>query len=215
MKGWTIGSTAIYNGKPSLSDEASGIYIGVDGISIRRGGNYIRLSGDDGSLTANNATITGTINATGGSIGGCSIKDGKLEVSSAHIYGTIVADAINLNTADISGTLSASYISGGTIDADTINVKNLNAANLSKGFINAARLSDENNRLDYLYAKDLNYTTLRGTTMYCGGTLRLGGVSNSVHMGGAGIRLTDDGTLYTWESIVAGATTETKTAVFG
>ena len=206
--GWTIGSTAIYNGKPSLSDEASGIYIGVDGISIRQGGNYIRLNGADGSLTANNATITGTINATGGSIGGCSISNGILTVPSANISGTIVADAINLSTANISGTLSANYIKGGTIDADNINVTNLNAANL-KGYIDAARLSDDSHFLTRLFVRTLEAEITWAHKINMGTSL-----SGSVaYLDSSGV--TGKGGSASWEDIITNANGTTKTAVFG
>ena len=70
----------------------------------------------DGKLTATSATIEGKITATSGTIGGCSITDGVLKIKEANI----------------SGTLSADKISGGTIDATTINVKNLKDGSTKK-----------------------------------------------------------------------------------
>ena len=53
----------------------------------------------DGLLTAKNAMIWGTIYANAGEIGGCSIKNGKLEIPSAHISGTLNANQINMTGA--------------------------------------------------------------------------------------------------------------------
>lgn len=219
VKGWTIGSTAIYNGKPSLSDEASGIYIGVDGISIRRGGNYIRLSGDDGSLTANNATITGTINATGGSIGGCSIKDGKLEVSSAHIYGTIVADAINLNTASITGKLTAFnidatdlHVKGANIDELVVKNAQIESLDCKKlnGYIPSARISDEDNYLSSLYVRKLETDEQWAHKINIGASLS----GYIAYMDTTGLH--GKGGTATWEQIITMCSGSVQTtAVFG
>lgn len=173
-KGWSIGDTAIYNGKAALNDDSNGIYIGVDGISIRQGNTYIRLNAD-GSLEANSATITGNITAT----------------------------AIDLSNADISGTLSANYINGGTIDADNINVENLNAANLNKGLINAARLSDANNRLSSLYVDSGYFNTIqmyRGTISFT--YAASSSAEGSVSISGAGVGY--DGSVHSWADIIAG-----------
>ena len=66
---WDI-NTAIYNGKTSLSDTShSGIYIGTDGLYLGDGAStetYVKLL-PDGTLTANSATISGTLTAGSGS----------------------------------------------------------------------------------------------------------------------------------------------------
>lgn len=215
--GWQIGSTAIFNGKPALDSDENGIYIGVDGISIRHGGNYIRLDGGTGGLVANNATITGAINATSGSfsgkviatsgnIGGCEIIDGKLTISSAEI-GDISASQIKGGTLDCSqitvSYLSADSISSGTIDADTINVSNLNAANLTKGYIGSGRISDSSHYLDSLYTNIIGLATTQGGITYSA-TITAAGVS--VSSSGAG------STYKAWMDIFAGSTSG---AVFG
>ena len=74
-------------------------------------------------LTAINATLTdanvsGTITATAGTIGGCSISNGKLNISTANISGTITANGINLGNGkfvvgtDGTMTATASNITG-------------------------------------------------------------------------------------------------------
>lgn len=60
--GFTIDSSKLYNGKPSLSDASNGVYIGTNGIA----------------LGANNAfyvTNSGYLNAASGKIGGCLISN--------------------------------------------------------------------------------------------------------------------------------------------
>lgn len=50
-----------------------------------------------GALTATNATITGTITATAGEIGGCSISGGQLQIDNAHI-GSLSVEKITTGT---------------------------------------------------------------------------------------------------------------------
>lgn len=86
----------------------------ITGGSINIGGsNFSVTSG--GLLTAKGANISGTVTATAGTIGGCSIINGKLQVSSADI-GNISANQIT------SGTLSASRISGGELNCSTLTI---------------------------------------------------------------------------------------------
>lgn len=76
--GWTIGSTYIYNGRSALTSNASGVYIGTDGISLGNGTNLIKATAA-GAFTANNATITGNITATSGKIGGFTIDGNAIK----------------------------------------------------------------------------------------------------------------------------------------
>lgn len=76
-EGWTIGSTFIYNGRPSYNSNAAGIYIGVDGISLGNGTHYVKAS-RDGLLSANNVIVAGNVTATSGAIGGFTIANGTL-----------------------------------------------------------------------------------------------------------------------------------------
>ena len=69
--GFTIGESAIYHTIPSFTDTSStGVYLGTDGIKL----------GSDFKVDN-----TGKITANSGEIGGASIVDGKLEVTSANI----------------------------------------------------------------------------------------------------------------------------------
>lgn len=148
-EGWTISSSAIYNGKPSYSSQTTGIYIGTDGISLGASRNYVRLS-KNGYIYANNAEISGTITATAGEIGGCEIENGTLKVENANIV-SIKANKIT------SGTMSANRISGGTIDATDVTIKNLNASNITSGTINGNNIKVTN----------LSASNITGGTLNC------------------------------------------------
>lgn len=84
-----------------------------------------------GQLWATSATITGSITATSGIIGGCSIKNNVLQITNANIN-SIDANKIN------SGTINADRIGSRTITADKIaigdftNYANLNEKTVSK-----------------------------------------------------------------------------------
>ena len=86
-----------------------------------------------GALVATNATITGSITATSGKIGGCSITDGVLKVASGNIT--------SVNASNItSGTLSADRIGANSITVSKITTENLTGTNgwinLNKGTFN-------------------------------------------------------------------------------
>ncbi|MCD7881067.1 MAG: hypothetical protein LUG47_05285 [Clostridiales bacterium] len=55
--GFTIGDTALYNSKSSLTSSTSGVYIGTDGISLGSGSTFKVTSG--GAITASSGTIGG------------------------------------------------------------------------------------------------------------------------------------------------------------
>lgn len=148
-QGWTIISDAIYNGKPSYSNTAEGIYIGVDGISLGSYGSYIRAH-KNGYLYANNVNVSGHITATSGEIGGCTISNGLLQVGNANIT------SLNANKIT-AGTMSADRISGGTIDATNVTIKNLNASNITSGTINGNRINVTN----------LSASNITGGTLNC------------------------------------------------
>ena len=78
-----------------------------------------------GDLYATSANITGTITATGGTIGGCSISNGKLVVPSANISGTITATSLNAATGSITSvtatnlTVTSGKITLGAVTLDS------------------------------------------------------------------------------------------------
>lgn len=169
--GWVIGSTHIYNGKPSFSSTTEGVYIGVDGFSLGDGNKYIR-GNRNGTFSANNVTVSGQITATSGTIGGCTIRDGMLEIDGANIKsGTI-------NSARIPN-LSADKITSGTLDASVVTVKNLNAENITTGTLNVNRipnLSAGKITSGTLDASKVTVTNLDASNINTG-TLTVGGIS--------------------------------------
>lgn len=78
-----------------------------------------------GVLYATGANISGNITATSGTIGGCSISNGKLIVPSANI----------------SGTLNANQIAANAITSDKINVSQLSAISANLGNITGGSIN--------------------------------------------------------------------------
>lgn len=124
QNGWTISSTAIYNGRNAYSSDDKGIYIGTDGISLGDGnGHYVKAWRDSGTLSANNVDITGRITALSGYIGN---NPNGWEIgtdSQGHAY--LRSGRNDLNTASPSGGI---YVGtdgfvlgqGGTADSWTL-----------------------------------------------------------------------------------------------
>ncbi len=136
-----------------------------------------------------------------------------LHVNALNVDGEINATAINLSTATITGTLSASYI-----DVDSLTVKNANIESLyaSKiiggnvgGYLASGAISSAGHSLSELYVTDL---TANGIS--CGTTIRIGGVGSNVTIGGAKVTVVASGgtTEKTWSEILAGSG---SAAVFG
>ena len=136
-----------------------------------------------------------------------------LHVNALNVDGEIVADAINLSTANISGTLSASYI-----DVDSITVKNANIESLyaSKiiggalgGYISSGAISDARNPLSELNVRDFTANSIG-----CGTTVRIGSAGSNVTIGGAKVTLVSGGktTEKLWSDILSGSGSG---AVFG
>ena len=139
-----------------------------------------------------------------------------LHVNALNVDGEIVANAINLSTASISGTLSAAYI-----DVDSITVKNANIESLyaSKiiggsgtygGYIASGAISDASHVLDNIYARNAaitNATIYDNILMSHTGS---GGSSQLVYISGNGVAL-GSAPPKSWADILAG----TSGAVFG
>lgn len=123
--GFTIGTSSIYKTKTAYSNTTAGVYLGTDGIGLGAGTFYVTSAG---ALTATSATITGTINATGGTFtnviiaGSIYFNDTKSYYlnpnknnSSWYIY--LPKFRVDDTSAYFSGTLQAP---GGTIGGFTI-----------------------------------------------------------------------------------------------
>lgn len=75
----------------------------------------------DGAIYASSVDLTGKITATSGTIGGCTISNGVLQVANANITGTISGNKINASEINI-GSL-AGEIGGRNLLLDTKNEK--------------------------------------------------------------------------------------------
>ncbi len=126
-QGWTIASTAIYNGKSALTNATQGVYIGTDGIALGNATNYVRAT-NDGTLTANNVDISGKITATSGYIGGISgwtigstyIYNGKSSLNSTTLGVYIGTDGIALGSG---GNYAFKVTSSGLLTATNADIK--------------------------------------------------------------------------------------------
>ena len=245
------GENAQITGKNSGAND--GQYMTINLVNMGDGTYAIQI-GDkflvdyEGNLKCINANVAGTITATAGTIGGCNIDNGKLQISEANISGKLTANVIdgsklqiseanisgkltasvidgsnlNVNSANIANSVSADWVYAGAINADniiagTLNADRINANTLSWdkliGYAPATKLSDDKNPLT-----KLNVSNLTTNTIGCGTTIRIGGSGSNVTIGGAKIKLnTGDGTSVegAWADIIKGATSTTKTAVFG
>ena len=143
--------------------------------------------------------------------------------------GHIVADTINMNTANISGQLSASNIDATNlhvqsanidgvltvdqIDVDSIKVKNANIESLyankiiggsgtSGGYITSGAISDTGNPLSELNVRDFTANSIG-----CGTTARIGSAGSNVTIGGAKVTLVSGGTTTEklWSDILSGS----------
>ena len=71
--GFTIGSSALYNGMSSLTSSANGVYVGTNGISV--GGGKFKVT-SSGAVSAANMTLTGTLNVGGTNITANALRSG-------------------------------------------------------------------------------------------------------------------------------------------
>lgn len=232
------GDKAQITGKNGTTDDSQ--YMTINLINLGTGTYAIRI-GDkflvdyEGNLICTNATVTGTINANAGSIGGCNIVNNVLQVGKANITeidagsiksGTLdcgqitvsglTADSIQSGTlgGDViyAGTISASNITGGTLQADVIYGGTVYASNIvggnTGGYIASGAISSASHSLD-----ELNVADLTANAASVGTTVRIGGSGSNVTIGGAKVTLiSSDGTTErTWAEIING----TVKAVFG
>ena len=185
-------------------------HIVADTINLNTANVSGKLSADRidvDNLKVKAANVTGTIQAN-------QIDADNLKVKAANVTGTIQAsqiavDDITIGSGQVDGTFSANKIKGGEINAESIDVINLKAQNLTSGYVPSARLSSEGHRIDNLYVSDgainnLNTTTIKGTEKIY---LKTGAI-----IGGTSVSVGD--TSATWTDIIAIANAG-STARFG
>ena len=173
------GENAQITGKNSGAND--GQYMTINLVN-RGDGTYAIQIGDKflvdykGNLTCTNANVAGTINATAGTIGGCNIDNGKLQISEANISGKLTANVIDgsklqISEANISGKLTASVIDGSNLNVNSANIANsvsadwvyagaINADNITSGHISANRISGGTIDANTINVNNLNASNL-------------------------------------------------------
>ena len=137
--GWDIATNDISGENGKYKALISKSAIGTSGnvvFGVYDGSSWTCYMDGAGKLVASNADISGKITATSGSIGGCSISNGVLNVSAANITsGTFETARIpNLSASKItSGTISTSRL-----DASVITTENFSSKTLSTGSLTIA-----------------------------------------------------------------------------
>ena len=113
--GFSIGESAIYNGRETIdATDTTGIYIGVDGISIGYDEDEmmpkVKIS-SDGELTATDAAINGTA-----ILSSCEITTLKAEDA---VLGTLSSDAVEVDELNFLNTTAkiSTTSSGGSVQA--------------------------------------------------------------------------------------------------
>lgn len=111
-------NSAIYSGsKSTLNSTNAGFYIGTNGIAL---GAYNSTTGNPfqvttaGKLTARDVIVSGEITATSGTIGGCSISNGILQIANANI-GSLSVDKITAGSNSAAVSFSNITADGGKI----------------------------------------------------------------------------------------------------
>lgn len=179
-----------------------------------------KLDGEDAQTMIDQTVDKISLEVSSGSGGSSFVlkKDGvqissqtvDLHVNALNVDGEINATAINLSTANISGTLSASYI-----DVDSLTVKNANIESLyaSKiiggnigGYLASGAISDAGNLLSDLYVSKADIYELWSPKLHMGSR----GSSASTML--TEFSVTTPTGSRTWDSIVAG---DSGGAVFG
>lgn len=116
--GFTITATSIYKTKSSYSSSTAGVYLGTDGIGLGAGSFYVTSAG---YLYATNASISGAIYASSGSIA-------NLHITGYLYFGDGTTNYISANYND------GNYF----INLPGIKVDNASGAKLTKGIIGSA-----------------------------------------------------------------------------
>lgn len=232
------GEHAQITGKNSGADD--GQYMTINLVNMGNGTYAIQI-GDkflvdyEGNLKCINANVAGTITATAGTIGGCNIVDGKLQIAEANISGKLTANVIdgselNVNSANIADSVNANWVYAGNINADNISGGTLDFSKLGAEGSNAIKnltwnmvqyasksasidgIGSSTNRLAYLYGTEAGFTgDVTCSKTLSANTLRF----DNWYLGSAGVREGTTGAWVSWSDIIKGSTASTKTAVFG
>ena len=115
-QGFAISSSAIYNGMNSIKSGSNGIYIGTNGIAL--GGGKFKVT-SSGAITAQNMTLTGTLNIGGSTITAAALRSGAQSAyNNSGTWSTGAGYGYNYNKATQNGTSSyPAYFKCGQITA--------------------------------------------------------------------------------------------------
>lgn len=145
----TIGSFTLDSTYLQSSDKTVGLSATASDWAFWAGGSSSSTAkfrvNHAGQLWATGANISGNITATSGTIGGCSISNGKLIVPSANI----------------SGTLNASQIAANAITSDKISVSQLSAISSNLGSITGGSINIGNGK--FKVDSSGNFTATNGS----------------------------------------------------
>lgn len=153
--GWTVNSEAIFNGKGLGQEGSVGISCKIDDWAFWAGNGVFKVS-PSGALTATNATITGKITASSGSIGGAQINNQGLyfnndsESTGWGLWGTTANANIVMHAGAKSNNIGGApfkiyhdgsvYMSKGQISGNLI-TSGINANNITGGSLSMSRIS--------------------------------------------------------------------------
>ena len=145
--GWTIGSSALYNGMTSLSDTTNnGVWVGTDGIALGKGNFKV--------------TNSGVLTAKSGTVGGFTLGEKRLYCETATTGGYIA----ELRRHDYNSNNYAFIITDRTGSSNTIPfcVTYDGSATLKKGYLGQWRIDSTglfyNSGTDEAYANSYVYT---------------------------------------------------------
>jgi hypothetical protein len=143
-------------------------------IGDKESGSYAEIT-SDGILDCNGASITGTIIATAGNIGGCEIFNSQLQVPAANITGELTASQINttgLIAENISGTtIEGKTIIGGSLLIGSKDVESPVYAEITQdGILNCvgANITGTINATDGTFTGTISGSTITGGSLLIG-----------------------------------------------
>jgi len=138
----------INSGKISLAGKT--IQMTSDNIAINSTNFKVDKNGNVtcNNLNASNANVSGTINATAGTIGGCQISNNQLVIKDANIdsingisaskiIGGILNNGNNITIKNVSGN----NVNSGTLNGNVVNITNLSASNITGGSLSAGQIN--------------------------------------------------------------------------
>ena len=118
--GFTIGSSALYNGMNNINSTANGVYVGTNGISV--GGGKFKVT-SSGAVSAADMTLTGTLKIGGTSITAAALRNGAAKANgwatdgTASRWSTGSGYGYNYNSAASQNGTPASYFKANTLVA--------------------------------------------------------------------------------------------------